>query len=257
MSFYVILLFFGFVSKTSSVAAFSFTESTSATFTLTCMLSLPSASNGHKPLCAMHRQKLSPPPCEVEEDAGPAALCQPESLQELSLLLLELLLASTEWWFTAGDLHLPQPLICNADVSLHPCSACPRGSRCTCGISRCYCMHTAGHVSCSFPWPQPKREECLQGGAELLGERWEQTSQRSKVLQTLFLQPARQSSKNDLASPMRHKPRTLYQRGVPVGRETDINVHGHNQYLRSICQAVEKHYKGSAVKRCESWKWVR
>lgn len=66
----------------------------------------------------MHRQKLSPPPCEVEGDAGPAALCQPESLQGLSLLLLELLLASTEWWFTAGDLHLPQPLICNADVSL-------------------------------------------------------------------------------------------------------------------------------------------
>lgn len=250
------MLFFCFVSKTSSISAFSFTEPTSVIFTLTYMLSLPSASSGYKPRCAMRRQNSNHHHVRWEE----MQVLQPEILQGLSLLLLELLLASMEWGFTAGDLQLPQPLICNADVSLHPCSACPRGSRCTRGISRCYCMHRAGRASRLLSLATTQKEGMsLQGGAESLGECWKQTSQKSKVLQTLFLQPARQSSKDDLASPMRHKPRTLYQHGTwyPMGRETDTNVHSHNQYLGSIHQAVEKHYKGLAVKRCESWKSVR
>lgn len=130
-----------------------------------------------------------------------------------------------------------------------------RGSRCMCGISRHYCMHRDGRASCLLSLATTQEREIpLQGGAEFLGECWKQTSQRSKVLQTIFLQPAWQSSKNDLASPRRHKPRTPYPHGVPMGRETGINVHGHNQYLSPIHQAVEKHYKGLAVKRCESWK---
>lgn len=78
------------------------------------------------------------------------------------------------------------------------------------------CMHRAGSASCLLSLATTQKGGiCLQGGAEFLGECWKQTSQRRKVLQTLFLQPARQSSKNDLASPTRHEPRTLHQQGVP------------------------------------------
>lgn len=119
----------------------------------------------------------------------------------------------------------PSLLICKEDVSLHLCSACPRGHRSSHRTSGCYCMHIAGHASCLLPLATAQKGGIqLQGGAGLLGECWRQTSQSNKVLQTFFLQPARQQELSCLAHGIRQTRRPA-RHDVPVGRERDTNVH--------------------------------
>lgn len=104
-SFYVILFFFVVVSKISSTDAFSFI----AVSTLPYMFSLPSALNGlHAPMCNPQTETEPTPPCKMWGDAG-WALYQPETLQELDLLLfyschLPAWTATGEhWWFTPAS----------------------------------------------------------------------------------------------------------------------------------------------------------
>lgn len=173
--------------------------------TMPYMLSLPSALNGvHATMCNTQDRSWVHPIMWDARRCWPSPISARASAKVGSTPALQLPLpgmdSNQRALMICTCLSL---LICSEDIGLHLRSACPRGPRSPCGTSGCYCTQVTGHAFCLLPLAATQKGGTqLWGGAGLLGECWRQTSQNNKALQTLFLQPTMQSSKNSLALPM-------------------------------------------------------